>query len=94
MHIQISVTISPDKIDLLSDIFMELGADAVSMTDAKDEPLFQLSPEDQPCWQQTTVHALFNQGISAEDIVNNIKKNNIEFQPCHFYIEKIGEKLG
>lgn len=91
-HFQISVTASPDKIDLLSDIFMELGADAVSMTDAKDEPLFQLSPEDQPCWQQTTLLALFDEHSNPDNIIADIKNNHPEFKSSHFNIEKIGEK--
>jgi len=91
-HIQISATIAPDKIDLLSDIFMELGAHAVSMTDAKDEPLFQLSPEDQPHWQHTTVHALFDEDFSADHIIAQIKECYPLFLSCDFYCEKIGQK--
>src|SRR3990167_6519272 len=91
-HFQISVTVEPDKIDLLSDIFMEWGADAVSMTDAKNEPLFQLSPEDQPCWQQTTIHALFDENCMPENMIAEIKNNYSELKKTHFNIEKIDDK--
>ena len=91
-HHQVSVTVSPDQIDCLSDIFMEQGADAVSMTDAKDEPLFQLSPEDQPHWQQTTVHALFDAAMDVENIISAIKNNYPEYSKLRFHTEKIGEK--
>lgn len=91
-HNQISVTVTPDKIDLLSDLFSELGADAVTMTDAKDEPLFQLSPEDNPHWQHTTVNALFDSIIAADNIVSIIKENHPEFSSHDFYIEKVENK--
>lgn len=91
-HFQISVTATSNQIDLLSDIFFELGADAVSMTDAQDEPLFQITPEDEPLWQQTTLHALFNSDLSAEQMINQIKRQHSEFQSLNFYIEKVAQK--
>lgn len=91
-HIQISVTTEPKHIETLSDIFFEYGADAVTMTDAKDEPLFQLSPEDNPHWQLTTVQALFDESIQAENIIEEIKKNYPEYGDLDFYIERIMPK--
>lgn len=91
-HFQISVTVTNDKVDFLSDIFSELGAHAVTMTDAKDEPLFQLSPDDGPLWQHTTIHALFDDTLSAENMINEIKLSHPEFQTLDFFIEKIAPK--
>jgi len=94
-HFQISVTVTADKIEALSELFADLGADAITMTDAKDEPLFQLTPDDEPHWQHTTVHALFDTNtpdFSAETIVQTIQKNNPEFQSLDFYIEKIANE--
>src|SRR3990167_6006901 len=91
-HIQISTTTTSDNVELLSDIFSEHGALSVSMTDAKDEPLFQLNPEDNPHWQQTTLHALFDSLTSPDHIVSEIKKNYPQFLVCDFFIEKIDSK--
>ncbi len=88
-HFQISVTTQSDIVETLSDIFIELGAAAVTMTDAKDEPLFQLSPEDGPLWQQTTLHALFETTYAPENIIHHIKTHFPEFQSLDFYAEKI-----
>ena len=99
--IQISATISPKDIDLLSELFFAQGAETVTLTDAKDEPLFQLSPEDQPHWQQTTVHGLFafNEEAEAasvsdqcEFIISNIKESNPEFLDTYFIIKKVEDK--
>lgn len=92
VHLQISTTTTRDNIELLSDIFSELGALAVSLIDAKDEPLFQSSPQDNPHWQHTTLRALFDSHISAENIVETIKNNFPQFQSCDFTIEKIANK--
>jgi len=91
-HFQISVTVTRNQIERLSDIFFALGADAVTMTDAKDEPLFQLTPEDEPLWQHTTLHALFNESIFPENMISDIKKHHVEFQKNDFYVEKIAPK--
>jgi ribosomal protein L11 methyltransferase len=91
-HFQISVTISPDKIEKLSDIFSDLGAEAITMTDAKDEPLFQLEPEDEPHWQQTTLHALFDTQFSPDQVIQTILQDNPEFKTLDFYVEKIANQ--
>ncbi|MDP1574284.1 MAG: 50S ribosomal protein L11 methyltransferase [Coxiellaceae bacterium] len=92
--IQISATISPEHIDLLSELFFALDAETVTLTDAKDEPLFQLSPEDQPHWQQTTVHGLFalDEASFAQRIVTTIKENNSEFVETKFIIQEVENK--
>lgn len=91
-HFQISATVSDNTIEILSDIFLELGAEAITMTDATDEPLFQLSPDDAPLWKNTTLHALFNSTDSADQIVQSIKNNYVQFHALNFYIEKIESK--
>src|SRR3990167_5538726 len=91
-HFQISITITSDKVEALSDIFSEMGALAVTMTDAKDEPLFQVLPEEGPLWQYTTLHALLDETLSAENIISTIKENYPEFESLDFYVEKIAPK--
>lgn len=91
-HFQISVTTPPDNIEILSDIFFDLGADAVTMTDAQDEPLFQLAPEEEPHWQHTTLHALFNSEYSADTIIQTIFEQHPELKILRFYSEKVENK--
>jgi ribosomal protein L11 methyltransferase len=43
----------------LQDLLAELGASAVTCTDAADQPLFEPPPGATPLWQQTVVTALF-----------------------------------
>lgn len=88
-HFQISVTTDSSIIEKLSDIFMEMGALAVTLTDAKEEPLFQLTPEHEPLWQHTTLHILFDSQHSPENIIHDIKTRFPEWKSLDFYAEKI-----
>ena len=88
-HFQISATVTPDDIELLSNIFFELGAEAITMSDAQDESLFQLNPGDQPHWQHTTIHALFDENISPESMIEQIKTQQKTLHDVDFFVEKI-----
>ena len=61
------------------------------MIDAKDEPLFQLTPEDEPHWQHTTVNALFDETVFPEQLVDHIKQHT-EFQSLQFTVERIANE--
>jgi len=97
MQVQLSATVTPDNIDLLSELFFALGAETVTLTDAEDEPLFQRSPEDQPHWQQTTVHGLYVFDTEKEadgtcaDIIRNIQED-AAFSKTVFTIKKLEDK--
>lgn len=91
-HFQISATVSESQIELLSDIFSEAGALAVTMIDAKDQPLFHELLEENPLWAATTVQALFDSALLPEHIVDTIKKNHTEFSDISFYVEKVKNK--
>lgn len=88
-HKQISASVSAHQIDALSDCLSELGALAISMTDAKDEPLFQLTPGEEKFWQETTLHALFDESSDCEKIIADLKNTQPQFKTTKFLIEKI-----
>lgn len=56
---QISATVSPENIDLLSELFFAFDAATVTCVDAKDQPLFQVGLKEHPHWDHTTVQGLF-----------------------------------
>ena len=47
--IQLQIPADPDNADQLEDLLMEMGADAVSMEDAADQPLYEPDPGTTPC---------------------------------------------
>lgn len=88
-YFQISVIAESKTIEKLSDIFTALGAEATTITDATDEPLFQITPEHDPLWKHAALHALFESRYSPEHIIEYIHTQFPEYTALHFFVEKI-----
>lgn len=71
--IQLQIPADPDTADQLEDLLMEMGADAVSMEDAADQPLYEPDPGTTPLWHQTRVTGLFDSGRDTEQLCNAIR---------------------
>jgi ribosomal protein L11 methyltransferase len=57
--LQIHIPSDAAGTDALQDLLSELGANAVTCTDAADQPLFEPPPGATPLWQETVITALF-----------------------------------
>lgn len=57
--IQLHVYTDPDHAETVEDLLMALGADAVSMDDALDQPLYEPDLGTTPLWNSTRVTGLF-----------------------------------
>lgn len=66
--IQMRVPADPEHAELIEDILMEAGAEAVTMEDAADQPLYEPDPGTTPLWGSTRVTGLFNADSSIDDI--------------------------
>ncbi|MDG5500913.1 50S ribosomal protein L11 methyltransferase [Marinobacter sp. BGYM27] len=66
--IQMRVPADPEHAELIEDILMEAGAEAVTMEDAADQPLYEPDPGTTPLWGNTRVTGLFNADSSIDDI--------------------------
>lgn len=71
--IQLKIAADPDSAEQLEDVLMELGADAVSMEDAADQPLYEPDHGTTPLWHQTTVTGLFPSGCDITELCSNIR---------------------
>lgn len=71
--IQLQIPADPDNADQLEDLLMEMGADAVSMEDAADQPLYEPDPGTTPLWRQTHVTGLFESGRDIDQLCSAIK---------------------
>ncbi|MEE3119139.1 MAG: 50S ribosomal protein L11 methyltransferase, partial [Pseudomonadota bacterium] len=71
--IQLQIPADPDNADQLEDLLMELGADAVSMEDAADQPLYEPDPGTTPLWSQTTVTGLFQSDRDIEQLCADVR---------------------
>ncbi len=84
---QLSIFSNAEQAELYADILQAIDALSVSLVDAKDQPLFQLQPEDQPLWHDTQIVALFNTQPEAEQALDII--NTQASEPLKTTIEKI-----
>ncbi|MCG2579551.1 MAG: 50S ribosomal protein L11 methyltransferase [Marinobacter sp.] len=66
--IQLQIPADPDNADQLEDLLMEMGAKAVSMEDAADQPLYEPDPGTTPLWHQTSVTGLFDSERDIEQL--------------------------
>lgn len=66
--IQLQIPADPDNADQLEDLLMEMGAEAVSMEDAADQPLYEPDPGTTPLWHQTSVTGLFDSRQNPEQL--------------------------
>ena len=57
--LQIHIPSDAAGTESLQDLLAELGANAVTCTDAADQPLFEPPPGATPLWQETVITALF-----------------------------------
>lgn len=57
--LQLHIPSDVDNTESLQELLAELGASAVTCTDAADQPLLEPPPGATPLWQQTVVTALF-----------------------------------
>lgn len=70
--IQLRIPTDPDNADRLEDLLIELGADAVSMEDAADQPLYEPDSGTTPLWNKTIVTGLFTADRNSEQLCADI----------------------
>ncbi|MFW5825607.1 MAG: 50S ribosomal protein L11 methyltransferase [Marinobacter sp.] len=71
--VQLQIPADPETADQLEDLLMEVGADAVSMEDAADQPIFEPDPGTTPLWHDTRVTGLFDAGQDIDQICSAIR---------------------
>lgn len=67
--LQLKLSASSDTSDAMSDALTEAGAQAVTLLDAADTPIFEPDPDETPLWQHTWVIGMF----SAETDMDAVK---------------------
>lgn len=80
---QLKAQCPPDLAEQVADILQSLNALSVTLTDAKDQPLFQLEPEQQPLWQHTEVTALFNnepEALQCQQLIETMLPDALKLQ--------------
>lgn len=71
--LQLHIGAEEAHVDELQSLLETLGAVAVTMTDAADQPLYEPPPGEMPLWKQIIVSALFEQTTDANLLVQALK---------------------
>ena len=72
--IQLKIATDPEQAELLEDLLMEVGASAVSMEDAADQPLYEPDPGTTPLWSHTHVIGLFTHGTDPDMVIGQLNE--------------------
>lgn len=70
---QIKVRTTSDHADTIADILEQLGALAVSYTDAEDTPILEAGVAERRLWPNTEVTGLLDRNADGEDILRKLK---------------------
>jgi len=68
MWLQISLTVDKSRAPLIELLFENLGAEAVTLGDAGDEPMLEPGPGEMPLWQATRVTGLFTGSTDPDEL--------------------------
>jgi ribosomal protein L11 methyltransferase len=72
--LEFHITTTAEHAGSLSDQLVLLGAQAITMRDAGDQPIYEPDPETTPLWQEVIVVGLFDSNESMEPLGNYLEK--------------------
>ena len=90
--IQVRLDTTSDHAEILEDLLLEAGACAVTLQDAKDQPVYEPELGTTPLWQNTVVVGLFDAQTRTDELIPFLETNaGLEPFP-HYKIELVEDK--
>lgn len=81
---QLQVKANSENAELISDILLGLGSIAITLLDAKDQPLLEPGPGEMPLWDEAWVSALFTKDTNIETLLIQLQtilaNSNLEYR--------------
>ena len=71
---QLSVECSDEELEQTEDDLLTIGAIAITLSDAEDEPLYEPLPGHSPVWKKSIVTGLFDNDRPLESLYTNLVK--------------------
>ena len=82
--IQVRLDTTSDRAEILEDLLLEAGARAVTLQDAKDQPVYEPELGTTPLWQNTVVVGLFDAQTRTDELIPFLQANaGLEPFPPH-----------
>lgn len=86
---QLHITVKKDGIADFEDALLALGAVAITCSDAGEQDVFQLEPEESCSWDYTKVTGLFTEEVNLAEIVEQLQKH---FDEVNYYSEQLPDQ--
>ncbi len=69
---QLSVSCEAAELVTVESLMLEQGSLSISISDARDEPIFEPLPGETPLWSHSVITGLFEAAVSAEDLTQSL----------------------
>ena len=90
--LQAQLTVDKGRAPLIELLFENLGAVAVTMEDAGDEPMLEPAPGETPLWQATRITGLFEGDTDADSLRSTINQTLATDVSRHFVLERLADQ--
>ena len=90
--LQAQLTIDKGRAPLIELLFENLGAVAVTMEDAGDEPMLEPAPGETPLWQATRITGLFEGDTDADSLRSTINQALAADVSRHLVLERLADQ--
>ncbi len=82
--IQLQIKATALNAELISDVLMALGSEAITLFDAKNQPILEPGPGETPLWDEAWVSALFPEDTDIEILLEQLRvflfDKNLEYR--------------
>lgn len=89
---QLSCNVEAAQVDQLSEVFLALGALAITCDAASTEKIFQENLGDEVFWIDTAIHALFSNDAVTDVIISAVQQSDQRFKGLVIDVETIEEQ--
>ena len=90
--LQAQLTVDKGRAPLIELLFENLGAVAVTMEDAGDEPMLESAPGETPLWQATRITGLFEGDTDADSLRSTINQALAADVSRHLVLERLADQ--
>jgi ribosomal protein L11 methyltransferase len=92
MWLQLKIATTAEHVQLISEALHAAGAQAVTLQDSADQPLYEPAPGATPLWHQTTVMGLFADNSDINQIIQQLQKSCGVELLTDWQVEKLGDQ--
>lgn len=90
--LEIHITAFSDQVAMLSDQLMLLGAEAVTLKDAGDQPIYEPEDAHPRIWQETILVGLFNHQQDMPPILSYLENQQTDGVLTHFELKHVEDE--